>query len=88
MTHILLVEDNVDLAFGLRATLEFEGYEVDVVSDGREANDRIVEGEPDLVLLDLMLPGLDGYEVLSRLRKTGNRTPVLVLTARGLPRLE
>ena len=83
MTHILLVEDNVDLAFGLRATLEFEGYEVDVVSDGREANERIVEGEPDLVLLDLMLPGLDGYEVLSRLRKTGNRTPVLVLTARG-----
>jgi len=83
VTHILLVEDNVDLAFGLRATLEFEGYEVDVVSDGREANERIVEAEPDLVLLDLMLPGLDGYEVLSRLRKTGNRTPVLILTARG-----
>lgn len=83
MTHILLVEDNVDLAFGLRATLEFEGYEVDVVSDGRQANDCIVADEPDLVLLDLMLPGLDGYEVLSRLRKTGNRTPVLVLTARG-----
>jgi DNA-binding response OmpR family regulator len=83
VTHILLVEDNVDLAFGLRATLEFEGYEVDVVSDGRDANDRIVEAEPDLVLLDLMLPGLDGYEVLSRLRKSGNRTPVLVLTARG-----
>ena len=83
MTRILLVEDNVDLAFGLRATLEFEGYEVHVVSDGRDAVDRIVGLEPDLVLLDLMLPGLDGYEVLSRLRKSGNRTPVLVLTARG-----
>jgi DNA-binding response OmpR family regulator len=83
MTRILLVEDNVDLAFGLRATLEFEGYEVDVVSDGREANGRIAEVRPDLILLDLMLPGLDGYEVLSRLRKAGNRTPVLVLTARG-----
>jgi two-component system alkaline phosphatase synthesis response regulator PhoP len=83
VTRILLVEDNVDLAFGLRATLEFEGYEVHVVSDGRDAVDRIVGLEPDLVLLDLMLPGLDGYEVLSRLRKSGNRTPVLVLTARG-----
>lgn len=83
MTRILLVEDNADLAFGLRATLEFEGYDVDVVSDGREANDRIGKLEPALVILDLMLPGLDGYEVLSRLRKTGNRTPVLVLTARG-----
>ncbi|MBM4183596.1 MAG: response regulator transcription factor [Gemmatimonadetes bacterium] len=83
MTRILLVEDNADLAFGLRATLEFEGYDVDLVSDGREANDRIGKLEPALVILDLMLPGLDGYEVLSRLRKTGNRTPVLVLTARG-----
>jgi DNA-binding response OmpR family regulator len=83
VTRILLVEDNVDLAFGLRATLEFEGYEVHLVSDGREAVDSIVGLEPDLVLLDLMLPGLDGYEVLSRLRKSGNRTPVLVLTARG-----
>jgi DNA-binding response OmpR family regulator len=83
VTRILLVEDNVDLAFGLRATLEFEGYEVHVVSDGRDACDRVTELEPDLVLLDLMLPGLDGYEVLSRLRKAGNRTPVLVLTARG-----
>ncbi|MEQ1856791.1 MAG: response regulator transcription factor [Longimicrobiales bacterium] len=83
MTRILLVEDNVDLAFGLRATLEFEGYEVHVVSDGREAFDQIVDLAPDLVLLDLMLPGMDGYEVLSRVRKAGNRTSVLVLTARG-----
>jgi DNA-binding response OmpR family regulator len=83
VTRILLVEDNADLAFGLRATLEFEGYEVDVVDDGRKAIDEVRDLEPDLVLLDLMLPGLDGYEVLSRLRKAGNRTPVLVLTARG-----
>ncbi len=83
MTRIVLVEDNEDLAFGLRATLEFEGYEVHVASDGREAVARIAELEPSLVLLDLMLPGLDGYEVLSRLRKAGSRTPVLILTARG-----
>ncbi len=83
MTRILLVEDNEDLAFGLRATLEFEGYEVHVVGDGREACDRLAELEPSLVLLDLMLPGMDGYEVLSRLRNAGSRTPVLILTARG-----
>jgi DNA-binding response OmpR family regulator len=83
VTRIVLVEDNADLAFGLRATLEFEGYEVHVVGDGRQALEVVADVEPDLVLLDLMLPGLDGYEVLSRLRKAGRRTPVLVLTARG-----
>jgi DNA-binding response OmpR family regulator len=83
VTRIVLVEDNEDLAFGLRAALEFEGYEVHVVSDGREACDRIPEIGPSLVVLDLMLPGLDGYEVLSRLRKAGSRAPVLILTAKG-----
>ena len=83
MTRIVLVEDNEDLAFGLRAALEFEGYEVHVVGDGREACDRITELSPALVVLDLMLPGLDGYEVLSRLRKAGSRAPVLILTAKG-----
>jgi two-component system response regulator MtrA len=83
VTRIVLVEDNEDLAFGLRATLEFEGYEVHVVGDGREAADRIAELSPALVVLDLMLPGLDGYEVLSRLRKAGSRAPVLILTAKG-----
>jgi DNA-binding response OmpR family regulator len=83
VTRIVLVEDNEDLAFGLRAALEFEGYEVHVVGDGREACDRIAEVAPALVVLDLMLPGLDGYEVLSRLRKAGSRAPVLILTAKG-----
>jgi DNA-binding response OmpR family regulator len=83
VARILLVEDNEDLAFGLRATLEFEGYEVEVAGDGREGCERIAADRPDLVVLDLMLPELDGYEVLSRLRKEGDRTPVLILTARG-----
>jgi DNA-binding response OmpR family regulator len=83
VTRIVLVEDNADLAFGLRAALEFEGYEVHVVGDGREACDRITELGPSLVVLDLMLPGVDGYEVLSRLRKAGSRAPVLILTAKG-----
>jgi DNA-binding response OmpR family regulator len=83
MTRILIVEDNEDLAFGLRATLEFEGYAVDVASDGRTGLSLIASSAPDLVVLDLMLPDQDGYEVLSRLRKNGDRTPVLVLTARS-----
>jgi len=83
VARILLVEDNEDLAFGLRATLEFEGYEVEVAGDGSEGCERIAADRPDLVVLDLMLPELDGYEVLSRLRKEGDRTPVLILTARG-----
>jgi DNA-binding response OmpR family regulator len=83
MTRILIVEDNEDLAFGLRATLEFEGYDVDVAPDGRAGLESIAAATPDLVLLDLMLPDQDGYEVLSRLRKDGDRTPVLVLTARS-----
>jgi two-component system, OmpR family, alkaline phosphatase synthesis response regulator PhoP len=83
MTRILIVEDNEDLAFGLRATLEFEGYEVDVAPDGRSGLGLISASPPDLVVLDLMLPDQDGYEVLSRLRKHGDRTPVLVLTARS-----
>ena len=83
MTRILIVEDNEDLAFGLRATLDFEGYDVDVAADGRTGLRLIAQNQPDLVVLDLMLPDQDGYEVLSRLRKNGDRTPVLVLTARS-----
>lgn len=83
MTRILIVEDNVDLAFGLRATLEFEGYDVEVAADGREGLERAASYDPDLILLDLMLPELDGFEVLQRWRSDGLRTPVIVLTARG-----
>lgn len=80
---ILVVEDNVTLAMGLEANLQFEGYDVRVVGDGQEAVTLMAATRFDLVLLDLMLPGLDGLEVLSRLRASGSRTPVLILTARG-----
>lgn len=83
MATILIIEDNEDVAFGLRATLEFEGYEVDVAPEGRVGLERLAEQAPDLVVLDLMLPDQSGYEVLSKLRRAGNRTPVLVLTARS-----
>jgi DNA-binding response OmpR family regulator len=80
---ILVVEDNVTLAMGLEANLQFEGYEVRVVGDGQEAVTLLGTERFDLVILDLMLPGLAGMEVLSRLRASGSRTPVLILTARG-----
>jgi two-component system, OmpR family, alkaline phosphatase synthesis response regulator PhoP len=83
VTRILIVEDNEDLAFGLRTTLEFEGYEVDVAADGEEGLARAAAAQPDLIVLDLMLPGIDGYRVLRELRNRGQHVPVLILTARG-----
>ena len=83
MARLLLIEDNADLAFGLRTILEFEGHEVDVAGEGDTGLARAKETEPDLVILDLMLPGKDGYEVLREMRGGGMRTPVLILTARA-----
>lgn len=85
MTHILVIEDNPDLAFGLRNNLEIEGYEVTVAADGPSGLARALETSPDLVVLDLMLPGIDGYEVCRRLRESPATaaTKVLVVTARA-----
>lgn len=80
---ILLVEDNANLAFGLSRSLEAEGFEVVVEGDGAEGLARAIAIKPDLIVLDLMLPGMDGYTVLEKLRGAGNRVPVLILTARG-----
>jgi DNA-binding response OmpR family regulator len=83
VTTLLLIEDNEALAVGLRSNLEFEGYEVlvsgDAASGLRLAHDR----HPDLIILDLMLPDVDGYRVLRDLRENGDLTPVLILTALG-----
>lgn len=83
MTRVLIVEDNHDLALGLRNNLEIEGYTVDVADDGPSGLAAARRTPPDLVLLDLMLPGLDGYRVLRQLRADGLTMPVLILTARG-----
>jgi DNA-binding response OmpR family regulator len=83
MTRIVVVEDNPDLAFGLRNNLEIEGYEVEVAPDGPAGLAAVRAFAPDLVLLDLMLPGLDGFRVLKTLRDEGRQMPVLILTARG-----
>jgi DNA-binding response OmpR family regulator len=81
--RVLIVEDNADLAFGLRNNLEIEGYEVRVAEDGPAGVTSAREWHPDLVILDLMLPGMDGYRVLRILRGDGFDKPVLILTARG-----
>jgi len=83
MTQILIVEDNADLAFGLSTSLEVEGYEVAVANDGPAGLAAARERNPDVIILDLMLPGLDGYRVLRTLREEGREMPVLILTARG-----
>jgi len=82
MTRVLVIEDNRDLAFGLRNNLEIEGYEVDVAHDGLSGLAQCAERPPDLIILDLMLPGTDGFRVLRELRRRGESAPVLILTAR------
>ena len=85
---ILVVEDEVNLAKGIQFNLEIEGYRVEVIGDGNEALARLTAGEKaplDLVILDIMLPGADGFAVADGMRKAGNFTPILMLTAKSLP---
>jgi two-component system response regulator VicR len=83
MARILVIEDNQNLAEGLRTNLEFEGHQVELVRDGTGGSIRARTRSHDLIVLDLMLPGMDGFRVLEGLRAEGVATPVLVLTARG-----
>ena len=83
MARVLIVEDNRNLAHGLRTNLEFEGHRAEIASDGESGLRRARSGEHDIVVLDLMLPELDGFRVLETLRDEGNPIPILVLTARG-----
>ncbi|MGV3710191.1 MAG: response regulator transcription factor [Gemmatimonas sp.] len=83
MTRMLLVEDNPDLAFAVTTALQSEGFDVSVASSGPEGVERARTREADLIILDLMLPGFDGYRVLRTIRDEGITTPILILTARG-----
>lgn len=83
--RILVVEDEPLLALGIRENLEAEGNAVEVVHDGLVALDRLRAARFDLVVLDVMLPGMDGYTLCETMRDDGDRTPVLFLTARGAP---
>jgi two-component system, OmpR family, response regulator MprA len=79
---ILVVDDEPAVRDSLQRALKLEGYDVDVAADGREALERVDLQRPDAVVLDVMMPRLDGLEVCRMLRSRGDRTPVLMLTAR------
>ena len=83
MTRILVVDDERDLALGIRANLEVEGYDVVVAYTGEEGLAQARSCNPQLIVLDLMLPGMSGYDVLAEVRRTDGITPVLILSARG-----
>jgi len=80
---ILIVEDDADLALGIRNNLEIDGYRVEIAVDGPSALGVLEQRAFELVVLDLMLPGMDGLRVLRAMRERGSNTPVLILTARG-----
>ena len=82
-TTVLVVEDEPDMAMGLRHNLEYEGYEVLAAGDGEGGIDIARENAPSCILLDIMLPGIDGFETCVRLRRLGIRAPIIMLTARG-----
>ena len=83
MKRVLVVEDQRDLASLLAHNLRHEGLDVRTVEDGRDALPTVRSWHPDLVILDLMLPGMDGFEILRGIRGDGGDLPVLILSARG-----
>ncbi len=80
--HLLVVDDEANLRSMLRAALSYHGFEVSEFRDGREALTAAAREMPDLIILDVMMPDLDGFEVCRRLRADGNQTPILFLTAK------
>ncbi len=83
MERILIVEDEPNMRMGLKDNLEFEGYHVDVASDGEEGLKNILSNNYNLVLLDVMMPKLSGFDVCKRVREKNNKTPIILLTAKG-----
>ena len=84
--RILLIEDDIAISRLLKEGLEDESYAVDVAHDGSEGYRTAVADEYDVIILDIMLPGMNGYEVCRALRNDGNKTPILMLTARDTER--
>jgi len=83
MNKILIVEDEPNMRLGLKDNLEFEGYEVDTAEDGEAGLNKIINNDYSLVLLDVMLPKMSGFDVCKTVRKKGNTTPIILLTAKG-----
>jgi two-component system response regulator MprA len=82
MTKILVVDDERAVRDSLRRALELEHYQVELAGDGAEALEQVGAVDPDALVLDVLMPGVDGLEVCKRLRSAGNRVPILMLTAR------
>lgn len=83
MKRILVIEDESNMLKGLQDNLEFEGYEVDVTENGQVGLEKIRHNIYDLILLDVMLPQISGFDICKTIRKEGNQTPIILLTARG-----
>jgi two-component system, OmpR family, alkaline phosphatase synthesis response regulator PhoP len=83
MMHVLVIEDDASLRLSIQIALRSGGYRVTTAKDGRSGLDAIAQERPDLVLLDVMMPGMNGFEVLSLLRESDAELPVLMLTARS-----
>lgn len=83
MKKILIVDDEVNMVRGLKDNLEFEGYEVDTAMEGNSGLEKVVGGKYDLILLDVMLPEISGFDICKAARKKGVNTPIVLLTAKG-----
>jgi DNA-binding response OmpR family regulator len=83
MTKILIVEDEPAMLQGLKDNLELEDYNVDTANNGKDGLEKIRNNSFDLVLLDVMMPGMSGFEVCKTVRKENNKTPIILLTAKG-----
>jgi DNA-binding response OmpR family regulator len=83
MIQILIVEDEPNMRMGLKDNLEFEGYKVDIATDGEDGLNKIKSGSYNLILLDVMLPKISGFDVCKNVRKDGIQTPIILLTAKG-----
>ena len=83
MKKILIVEDELNMIKGLKDNLEFEGYEVDTAMEGNLGLQKVLHGSYDLILLDVMLPGVSGFDICRKARKEGVETPIILLTAKG-----
>ena len=83
MSRILIVEDEPNMRMGLKDNLEFEGYEVDFAEDGEEGLKKILAGNLDLIILDVMMPKMSGFDVCKNARAKGIRVPIILLTAKG-----
>jgi DNA-binding response OmpR family regulator len=83
MKKILIVEDELNMIKGLKDNLEFEGFETDTAMDGISGLEKVLKNKYDLIILDVMLPGISGFDICKTARKEGVITPIILLTAKG-----